>query len=126
MIEMLPAPDHVVALRFAGELTGPDFDRVAAEIEARLARHERIGVVADLTGFDGLTLEALGKDLRYNLAKLGEWKRFPREAVITDKAWVRTAVKAVDPLVPQVEVRTFDPGEMEPAVAWAGDFKNAP
>jgi hypothetical protein len=122
MIEVLPAPDHVVALRFFGELTGPDFDRVAAEIETRLARHARIGVVVDLTGFDGLTLEALAKDLRYNLAKLGEWKRFPREAVITDKAWVRTAVKAVDPLVPQVEVRTFQPGETEAALAWAGDF----
>lgn len=122
MIELLPAPDHVVALRFSGELTGPDFDKVAGEIEARLARHERIGLVADLTGFDGLTLEALGKDLRYNLAKLGEWKRFPREAVITDKAWVRTAVKAIDPLVPQVEVRTFAPGEAAAALAWAADF----
>ncbi|CAN7402920.1 STAS/SEC14 domain-containing protein [Phenylobacterium sp. LjRoot219] len=122
MIEMLPAPDHVVALRFSGELTGPDFDRVAAEIETRLARHERIGVVADLTGFDGVTLQALAKDLRYNLAKLGEWKRFPREAVITDKAWVRAAVHALDPLVPQVEVRTFNPGEQSAALAWAADF----
>lgn len=122
MIELLPAPDHVVALRFSGELTGPDFDKVAGEIEARLARYPRIGVVADLTGFDGLTLEALAKDIRYNLAKLGEWKRFPREAVITDKAWVRTAVSALDPLVPQVEVRTFSPAEQAEALAWAGSF----
>ena len=125
MIEMLPAPDHVVAVRFFGELTGPDFDAVTAEIEARLARHERIGVVADVTGFDGATLEALGKDLRYNLGKLGEWKRFPREAVITDRAWVRSAVKAVDPLVPHIEVRTFDPGETSEALAWAGGFDRA-
>lgn len=123
MIEILPAPDHVVALRFFGELTGPDFDRVVAEIETRLGRHPRIGIVADMTGFDGVTLEALGKDLRYNLSKLGEWKRFPREAVITDKAWLETLVKAVDPLVPQVEVRIFHPGETEAALAWAGDFE---
>jgi len=123
MIELLPAPDHVVALRFSGELTGPDFDRVAGEIEARLARHERIGILADMTDFSGVTLEALGKDLRYNLTKLGEWKRFPREAVISDKAWVRTAVKAIDPLVPQVEVRTFAPGETDAALAWAGGFE---
>jgi hypothetical protein len=31
MIETLPAPDHVIALRMSGKLTGEDFDRATAE-----------------------------------------------------------------------------------------------
>jgi hypothetical protein len=122
MIEILEAPDHVFAARFVGALTGPDFDRVRQEIEARIARHGRIGVAADLTELTGVTPEALLKDLRYNLAKLGHWDQFPREAVITGRDWIAAVTKAVDPLVRQVEVRAFKPEERAEAIAWAGDF----
>lgn len=124
MIELLDAPDHVLALRLSGRLSGPDMDQLKDQVEAKLAKHERIGIVADLTPLDGVTLEALAKDIRYNIAKFGEWRRFPREAVITQSAWMRAAMKAIDPLVPQVEVRTFEPAERDTAVAWASDFKH--
>ena len=125
MIEFDAAPDHVVALRFEGTLTGDDFDRVKEEIDDRLARHRRIALVADLTAFSGPSLEALAKDFRYNLAMLGHWDRFPREAVITDSAWIRTAVAAFDPIIPQVEVKAFAPAERQAAFAWAADFNRA-
>jgi hypothetical protein len=125
MIELLPAPDHVVALRLEGTLTGADFDRLVEEIEAKLARHERLGIFADMVGFKDLTAEAAAKDLRYNLGKLGEWRRFPREAVVTDKQWIRTLAKLVDPLVPHVEVRTFAPAERDEALAWAAAAPDA-
>jgi hypothetical protein len=124
MIELLDAPDHVLALRLSGRLSGADMDQLKDRIEAKLAQHERIGIVADLTPLDGVTLEALAKDIRYNIAKLGEWKRFPREAVITQSPWMRAAMKAIDPLAPQVEVRSFEPAERDMAVAWASDFKH--
>ena len=123
MIEILDAPDHVVALRLSGRLSGPDMDALTEAVEAKLARHERIGIVADLTPLAGLTLEALAKDIRYNISKLGDWKRFPREAVITDNSWMRAAMSALDPLVPHVEVRSFAPAERDAAVAWASAFK---
>lgn len=125
MIEVLDAPDHVVALRLSGRLSGADMDELTAAVEAKLARHDRIGIVADLTPLAGLTLEALAKDIRYNIAKLGDWKRFPREAVITDSSWVRAAMSAIDPLVPHVEVRAFAPAERDAAVTWASAFADS-
>jgi hypothetical protein len=122
MIESLQAPDHVLALHIFGKLTGAEMDGLTAEVEAKLARHPRIGIVADLTGLSGMTLEALAKDIRYSIAKIGDWKRFPREAVITDAPLLKLAMKAIDPLVPQVEVRCFEPGERQAAVAWAADL----
>jgi hypothetical protein len=125
MIEILQAPDHVFAARFVGALTGPDFDRVVQEIEARLARQGRIGVAADLTELTGVTPDALWKDLRYNIGKLGHWNQFPREAVITQREWIASVTKAVDPLIRQVEVRAFKPEERAEAITWAGDFVGA-
>lgn len=122
MIEMLEAPDHVMAVRLSGRLSGGDMDELTAALEAKLARHPRIGIVADLTPMAGMTLEALAKDIRYNISKLGDWKRFPREAVITDSSWVRAAMSALDPVVPHVEVRSFASTERETAVSWAADF----
>jgi SpoIIAA-like len=123
MLELLPAPDHVVALHMSGTLTAEDFDRAVVEIESKLDRHERIGVFVDMTGFEDMTAEAAAKDLRYSFGKIGEWHRFPREAVVTDKQWIRTLIQAVDPLVPQVEARSFAPSERDAAVAWASDIR---
>ncbi len=48
---------------------------------------------------------------------------FPREAVVTDKQWIRAAmVQVVHPLVPQVEARCFAPGERVAALAWVSDI----
>ena len=119
MFEHLPSPGHVVALKISGTLTGDEYDRIVADVEARLARHERLGVFVDLLEFDDLTGAAVLKDIRYALSKLSELRRFPREAVITDKRWIRTLVKAASPLVPHVEIRAFGPDEREAAMAWA-------
>jgi len=122
MIDILDAPDHVFAVRFVGALTGNDFDLMKREIEARIARHGRVGVAADLTELSGLTPQALLKDLRYNIEKLGHWDQFPREAVITQRSWIAAVTEAVHPFVPKVEVRAFRPEQRDEAIAWAGDF----
>ena len=118
MIEQLTAPDHVVALKVSGTLTGGDYDKVIADVEGRLARHERIGVLLDLVEFRDFTLEAGLKDIRYDLSKLFELRRFPREAIITDKRWMRAAAQIADPLLPHVEIRAFAPEERDAAMAW--------
>lgn len=125
MIEVLSSDDHVLALRLSGTLTGDDFDRAAAEVDARLARHDKVGVFVDLTGFHDLTPDAVAKDLRFGFSKIGQWKRFPREAVLTDKQWIKALVKLLDPVIPSIEVQTFDPSQREAALAWAGAFQKA-
>lgn len=126
MLEILPTADHVCAFRISGTLTEPDFDRLAAEIEARLARHEKLGLLADLTGFEDMTFRAGLKDARYGLGKLGELRRFPREAVVTDRGWIETLVAVTSPLLPFIEVRCFKPGEFDTALAFASEIDGGP
>ncbi|WP_157217207.1 SpoIIAA family protein [Flavisphingomonas formosensis] len=122
MLQILAAPDHVGAYKLEGVLTEEDYDRVIADIEARLNRFDRIGIVADLTGFRDITVRAGWKDLRYSFGKMLELKRFPREALIADRHWIRTMVEWANPVIPFVQIRVFQPDESEAAVAWAGDI----
>ena len=119
MLEVLPSPDHVAAFAISETLTGDDYDRIVAEVEARLARHQRIGVLLDLTSFEDFTAEAAWKDIRYDLSKLFELKRFPREAVVSGKQWMRIAAAIANPLLPHVEIRVFGPDAREEAMQWA-------
>ena len=126
MIETLPAPDHVAAFRLSGTVTEADFDRLVVDIEARLQRHEKIGILADLTGFEDMTFMAGLKDVRYGFGKFLEWKRFPREAVVTDRGWVETLVALANPVIPFVEVKSFKPAEFDAALTWAGEIEGGP
>ena len=122
MLEVLQSPDQVAAFAVSGTLTGDDYDRIVAEVEAKLARHDRIGVLMDLARFEDLTAEAAWKDFRYDLSKLVELKRFPREAIVSDKQWMRIAAGIADPILPHVDVRVFDTGAREEAMRWAAEF----
>ena len=122
MIEILSSPDHVVNLKASGTLSAEDYEHIVSAVEAKLDRHDRIGVLIDLVEFQDLSMEAAAKDARYSLSKIWELKRFPREAVITDKAWVRALARIASPLVPHVEVRTFEPGRQAAALSWVSDI----
>jgi hypothetical protein len=122
MIEILSAPDHVLAIRVSGTLAEAELDEVIAEVEARLERHDRIGILADLTGFEDVSLRAGLKDLKYGFSKLGELRRFPREAVITDKKWIASLVELSNPFVPFMEIRAFAPDQRDAALAWASEI----
>ncbi len=126
MLTILPAPDHVGAYRLSQTLTGEDLDRIMADIDARLTRHEKIGILADLSGFTDMTLAAAWKDARYSHGKLWELRRFPREAVITDRGWLSAFVDLLNPAIPFVTVRAFKPEDYETALAWAADIEGGP
>ncbi len=118
MIELIDAPDHVVAMKLSGTLTGEDYDAVIREVEAKLGRHAKIGVLVDLCEFTDVTAEAALDDLRYGFSKLFQLSRFPREALITDKHWMKVVARVVSPLIPFVEVRAFPSAERDAAMAW--------
>ena len=119
MIELLPAPDHVLAYRLAGHVSASDYDRIIETVEEKLRGHCALGVYADMTGFTDIGPDALMKDVRYSLMKFREWGRFRRAALVTDRAWLKALVSTLDPVIPHVEARAFGPDEREAAMAWA-------
>ncbi|QDH69557.1 SpoIIAA family protein [Marilutibacter alkalisoli] len=119
MIEILKSAPHVAAFHFTGTLSGEDYDTCIAEVETRLSLNPRIAVYTDLTGMTGMSAEAMGKDVRYAIGKFGEYSRFARSAVVTERHWLANVSTFVGKLVPTTELKTFEPDEREDAMAWA-------
>lgn len=118
MIQILSAPDNVAAFHVAGTVTASDYDQMIPAIEEKLSDHEDIGILADLTGFEDMTGDALRRDLEYGLSKLGEFHRFKRAAVISDKQWIKAATEMTGKLFPQAEARVFHENEKSKAMEW--------
>jgi hypothetical protein len=126
MLEVIPAPDHVLAIRVSGTLTGEDYTQLGEELSAKLKRHERIGILVEMLDVGGITSAALAKDLRYAFARIGEFHRFPRAAIITQKKWLRTLATVGDAAFPGIEIRTYEPSERERALAWVAELPDHP
>ncbi|MBB1059754.1 STAS/SEC14 domain-containing protein [Marilutibacter spongiae] len=118
MIEILQVAPHVAAFHFTGQLTGEDYDTCIGEVETKLSLNPRIGIFADLTGLTGMSAEAMAKDVRYGLGKLGELKRFARSAVVTEREWLARVSSFTGKLVPGIDLETFEPGQRGAAMAW--------
>ncbi|MGK6316852.1 STAS/SEC14 domain-containing protein [Neorhizobium sp. DT-125] len=121
MIEIVSAPEHVAAFRVTGTVTADDYDKVIPTIEEKLSGYEDIAVLTDLTGFEDMTADALKRDLQYGLSKLGEFHRFKRAAVISDKQWIKAAMDMTGTLFPQIEARVFPEEEKAQAMDWVSN-----
>jgi hypothetical protein len=126
MLEVLPGPDHILAIRLSGKLTGEDYDRIASELSTRLRRHERMGIYTETQDWRGMSAAALARDLRFAFARVGELQRFPRAAVVTDMPWLRTVANVGDAALPPVEIRTFEPSQKERALTWVAELPDQP
>lgn len=119
MLDLLPAPDHVSAMRLSDRLTAADYDTVFREVEHKLAAYERIGLYVDLRELRGITLAGLAKDLRYAFDELGEYRRFARGAVVTQRPLLRTLTQVAGAVLPAIELRAFGSAEERAAMEWA-------
>ena len=119
MIEVVPGSpaENVLMVKASGKLTGDDYTKT---LEPALAAYEKQGdglrvVIVLSSDFDGVTASGFWEDLKLGISKFSQWKRC---AVVSDKDWVETALKAFGWLSPG-DVKAFDTGQESEALAWA-------
>jgi hypothetical protein len=117
MLDVLNAPDHVVALRVSGRVEEQDIEVGIQAIEAGLHREDRLGVLVEVD-ITGMAVGAFAKDLTYSLSKLRDLHRFSRVAVVSNQEWVRVVAQVQARILPFLDVRSFRPSEREEAMAW--------
>ncbi|WP_230530437.1 SpoIIAA family protein [Microvirga roseola] len=120
MLEILPAPDAVLAMRASGRIDEADIERAILAVDNALATRDRIAVYAEI-GINGMTPGALACHLSYGFGKLRELHRFPRAAVVTGQDWVRWVAQVEQAVLPGIEVKIFPPAEKDAALAWASE-----
>lgn len=64
------------------------------------------------------TVGALGVELTRLPKLFGLLARFDRCAVVSEAGWIRTAAEVEGALFPFIEIKSFEPHEMEKAQAW--------
>ncbi|WP_422003464.1 STAS/SEC14 domain-containing protein [Reyranella sp.] len=93
LIEGLP-PD-VLGVEASGTVTPQDYrDVLIPAAEAKLARGPVKMLHVAGPDFTGCALEAVWADTSFGLS---HWRDFPRIAVVTESAWLRTAVTMFSP-----------------------------
>ncbi|HLR25578.1 MAG TPA: STAS/SEC14 domain-containing protein [Fodinibius sp.] len=107
--------DNVVGIRVDGKISGQEFDAVAALLEKKMKDHSKVRIYAELAPWKGITLEALMKDLRFGLSN---WKRFDKEAVVTEKKWIKRWAEIGDKMIGSIEVKAFPFEKKEEAKQW--------
>ncbi len=118
MIALIPMnADHVVGLRIRGKIEVSDFDEVVGLLDEKFKHHDKLQIYAEIESIGGMSLEAFFKDIQYSLRN---FRRFDKEAVVSDKAWLKAFVSVADKLFPSIEARHFSFDERSEAQAWIG------
>ena len=74
--------DNVIGMRIDGRIVAEDMDRIAAMVEEKLTRFDKLRVYVEVPSFEGISIEGFFKDLQLGLR---HWHRFEKEAVVSDE-----------------------------------------
>lgn len=59
MLELIPSPDGVMALRVSEKITGPDLDAIMDRLDAAMSKRDRIHVFVETRSIEGIELSGL-------------------------------------------------------------------
>ncbi|MFC3199705.1 STAS/SEC14 domain-containing protein [Parapedobacter deserti] len=113
---MTDFPDHVVAYRAAGEVKKAEYENVVmARVDEVAARYGNINFVILMeTGMENYSLAAFLDYLKISFKHFSRWNRM---AIVSDQRWLRTAYKALSPLV-HGEIRCYALDDFQSAKEW--------
>ena len=122
MIEeiLFDEPD-IVGFKVDGKIDNEGFEKTVVIINEALANNNKISVYAEVNSLGGMSAETFFKNLKFKFQLFGELNKFNKEAVVTDKEWLQTAVKISDRMFPSIEVRYFALSDKDKALAWVKD-----
>lgn len=118
MMEMIDAPDDVIALKVSDKISGRDLDTIMNRLDAVMAVHQKLHVFVETCGIDGIELSGLPAYMQRAMPLFGKLDRFGRVAVVADQVWVRAGTRLESALLPSISYRVYMPEEREEALAW--------
>ena len=112
-------PDHVVAVRGSGRITGGDYrDVLVPAVERATAGGRNARLLVELgPSFEGYDPSAMMADAGLGIGHFGSFERI---AVVTDPAWIRDSLGLFGGLIPG-EVRVFSTIDADAAADWIRD-----
>jgi hypothetical protein len=119
MIRLLTGlPEGVVGIEAVGHVEADDYATIVEPaVRAALERSDKVRLLYVLGDeFEGYSAAASWEDAKLGIGHWGAWEKI---AIVTDRAWIRDALKAFGWMFPG-EVRVFAAAEQPEAVVWIG------
>ncbi len=117
MIEILEqTTETCLVVHFSGKITGEKYQKFLNALNDRLATHEKVSLVVELTDFTFYgDFEAARKDFKFGF---GEYKWIDKAAFVGDQKWIEWFTKLIGPFT-RTEEKYFRAGQFEEAYSWA-------
>ena len=110
--------EKVIGLSLDGKIQTEDIELVASICENRFDKFEKLSIYVEIESFEGLSIEAFFKDLKFGIKNFG---KFDKKAVVTDKNWVKKLGEVSDKLFSSIEIRCFSFDEIDEARSWVSE-----
>ncbi|WP_342071161.1 STAS/SEC14 domain-containing protein [Yoonia algicola] len=114
--------ENLLVITVSGKITEDEVTAFYAHFDSVIEDIERTGIIINATGFDDMTGDAIARDIPLELGLLDQMGKIPKVAVLSDKEFIGATIRAVNPLVPMIDMKAFGPAEMDAAKAFASDL----
>src|SRR5262245_6980996 len=118
MIEQLPmSSDQVLGFKLSGKLHDEDYKTFVPVIDAALAKHAKVRLLAQFHDFHCWYIKALWDDIKFSTTHC---TKIDRIALVGDKTWEKWMAAVCKPFT-MAKVRYFDGAEIDAARAWLAE-----
>jgi len=115
MIEQLPqSTGKILGFKLSGKLHDEDYKHFVPVIEAAVAKHGKIWILAQFHDFQGWDLHALWDDIKFSTEYCFDVERI---ALVGEKAWEKWMATICKPFT-MAKIKYFDASQIEAAWAW--------
>ncbi|MFD2518389.1 SpoIIAA family protein [Salinimicrobium flavum] len=101
------------------KLTDEDYDRIIPLLQEKVRSYGKIRWYFEMSDFDGWTLSALWRDLKFDIKNL---ENIERIAMVGEEKWQKHLTELMKPFT-TAKIEFFPLAERERARNWIGKFK---
>ncbi len=115
MIEQLPSPsEKILGFKLSEKLHDADYKTFVPVIDAAVAKHGKVRILAQFHDFKGWDLHALWDDVKFSTMHCFQIERI---ALVGDKEWEEWMAKVCKPFT-MAKIKYFDAADVAAAWAW--------
>lgn len=115
MLQLLEeSKGDLVAIRISGHVDKNDYAVMLPVLEEKIKQYNKINVYAELQDVETYTLEALWKDIKFDIRHAADFKK---AAIVGEQKWLDMLTTLASPFT-SAQVKYFDFKERELAMEW--------
>lgn len=118
MIEQLPQKsDQVLGFKMSGKLHDEDYQKFVPVVDAAVAKHGKVRLLAQFHDFQGWDIKALWDDIKFSTTHC---TKIDRIALVGEKTWEKWMAKVCKPFT-MAKIKYFDSADVGAAQAWLAE-----